>query len=101
MLRYGTDLGNAGTRPGVDPRELDRLADTGLGRLGALRAATAGSAAAPGVRFRSGLIEIGRPAAIVVLPGDPLAEPGVWRSPMAVVADGRLLDNSRPDRLNP
>jgi imidazolonepropionase-like amidohydrolase len=100
VLRYGTDLGNAGTRPGVDPRELDRLADTGLGRLGALRAATAGSAAAPGVRFRSGLIEIGRPAAIVVLPGDPLAEPGVWRSPMAVVADGRLLDNSRPDRLN-
>jgi imidazolonepropionase-like amidohydrolase len=100
VLRYGTDLGNVGTRPGVDPRELDRLADTGLGRLGALRAATAGSAAAPGVRFRSGLIEIGRPAAIVVLPGDPLAEPGVWRSPMAVVADGRLLDNSRPDRLN-
>ena len=40
VLRYGTDLGNAGTRPGVDPRELDRLADTGLGRLGALRAAT-------------------------------------------------------------
>jgi imidazolonepropionase-like amidohydrolase len=100
VLRYGTDLGNAGTRPGVDPRELDRLADTGLGRLGALRAATSASAAAPGVRFRSGLIEPGRPAAIVVLPGDPLAEPGVWRSPTAVIADGRLLHNSLPDRLN-
>ena len=33
-LVYGTDLGNAGTRTGVDPRELDRLADAGLGRFG-------------------------------------------------------------------
>ena len=40
VLRYGTDLGNDGTVMGVDPRELDRLADAGLGRLGALRAAT-------------------------------------------------------------
>ncbi|MDQ6875251.1 MAG: amidohydrolase family protein, partial [Actinomycetota bacterium] len=44
VLRYGTDLGNTGTRPGADPRELDRLAQAGLGRLGALRAATEGSA---------------------------------------------------------
>jgi imidazolonepropionase-like amidohydrolase len=76
-LVYGTDLGNAGTRPGVDPRELDRLADAGLGRLGALRAAT-------------GVIEVGRPAAIVLLCGDPLVEPGVWRHPVAVLAGGRL-----------
>jgi imidazolonepropionase-like amidohydrolase len=93
VLRYGTDLGNAGTHPGVDPRELDRLADTGLGRLGALRAATQLAAAAPGIRGRTGLIEAGRPAALVVLSGDPVAEPGVWRAPTAVIADGRLLHN--------
>lgn len=71
-LVYGTDLGNAGTRPGVDPRELDRLAAAGLGRLGALRAATRP-------------VAIGDPAALVVLAGDPLAEPAVWRRPLAVV----------------
>jgi imidazolonepropionase-like amidohydrolase len=91
VLRYGTDLGNAGTQPGVDPRELDRLADAGLGRLGALRAATEFAAQAPGIRFRSGHLRVGEPAAAVVLPGDPLAEPGVWRAPSAVLADGRLV----------
>jgi imidazolonepropionase-like amidohydrolase len=89
-LRYGTDLGNAGTRTGVDPRELDRLAAAGLGRLGALRAATQWSAQAPGVRNRTGLITAGQPAAIVLLPFSPLAEPGVWRTPAAVYVDGRL-----------
>ena len=91
VLRYGTDLGNAGTRPGVDPRELDRLADAGLGRLGALRAATRDSAQAPGMRRRTGLLRVGEPAALVLLPADPLSEPGAWRAPSAVVADGRLV----------
>ena len=91
VLRYGTDLGNAGTRPGVDPRELDRLADTGLGRLGALRAATQHSALAPGMRGRTGLLRVGEPAALVLLPADPLSEPGAWRAPIAVLADARLI----------
>ena len=90
-LRYGTDLGNTGTRPGVDPRELDRLADAGLGRLGALRAATEAAAAAPGIRGRTGRLRPGEPAALVMLPGDPLCEPGLWSTVEAVVADGRLL----------
>lgn len=90
-LVYGTDLGNAGTRPGVDPRELDRLADAGLGRLGALRAATEGAARAAGMHGRTGRIEVGRPAELVLLCGDPVVEPGVWRHPAAVLTDGRLL----------
>jgi imidazolonepropionase-like amidohydrolase len=90
-LLYGTDLGNAGTRPGVDPRELDRLADAGLGRLGALRAATEGAARAAGIRRRTGRIEPGHQAELVLLCGDPLVEPGVWRHPTAVLADARLI----------
>ena len=90
-LIYGTDLGNTGTRPGVDARELDRLADTGLGRLGALRAATEGAARAHGLRGRTGRIVTGQAAALVLLDGDPLVEPWAWCSPAAVVADGRLL----------
>jgi imidazolonepropionase-like amidohydrolase len=100
-LVYGTDLGNAGTRTGVDPRELDRLADAGLGRAGALRAATEGAAGVAGMRLRTGRLEWGRPAAAVLLNGDPLVEPGVWRVPRAVVCDGRLVEppEGAPDTL--
>ena len=102
-LVYGTDLGNAGTRTGVDPRELDRLADAGLGRLGALRAATEGSAGVAGIRLRTGRLEEGGYAAAVLLNGDPLVEPGVWRRPRAVVCDGRLVEppEGAPDTLGP
>ena len=93
QLRYGTDLGNAGTVPGVDPRELDRLADAGLGRLGALLAATEASARAPGIRGRTGLLTVGEPAALVLLSADPIAEPQAWRAPLAVLADGLLHRN--------
>jgi imidazolonepropionase-like amidohydrolase len=89
-IRYGTDFGGPGTHPGVDPRELDRIAEAGAGRLGALRAATSSAARAPGIRGRTGLLRLGERAAVVLLPADPLAEPGVWRAPTAVVADGRL-----------
>ena len=95
-LVYGTDLGNAGTRPGVDPRELDRLADAGLGRRGALLAATVGTARLPGVRGRTGRLAAGEPAALVLLAGDPMVEPGVWRRPLAVLCDGRLVEPAGP-----
>jgi imidazolonepropionase-like amidohydrolase len=100
-LVYGTDLGNTGTRTGVDPRELDRLADAGLGRLGALRAATERSAQVSGMRRRSGRLVRGEPAALVLLAGDPLVEPGVWRRPRAVLCDRRLVEPAAqtPDTL--
>ncbi|HEX8767189.1 MAG TPA: amidohydrolase family protein, partial [Jatrophihabitans sp.] len=89
-LLYGTDSGRSAAVPAVDPRELDRLANTGLGRLGALRAATEASAGAAGMRRRTGRLLVGEPAALVLLPASPLVEPGVWRTPSAVFADGRL-----------
>ena len=77
-LVYGTDLGNAGTRTGADPRELRRLADAGLGNRGAFDAATRP-------------ITTGEPARVVVLDGDPVEDPELWRTPVAVVSDGRLV----------
>lgn len=88
-LVYGTDLGNAGTRPGVDPRELDRLADAGLGRLGALRAATVGAAGLLGDSRVTGALVAGSAPALVVLSADPLREPSVWRSPLLVLVGGQ------------
>jgi imidazolonepropionase-like amidohydrolase len=94
-LVYGTDLGNAGTRPGVDPRELDRLAAAGLGPLGALRAATEGSGTAVGVRGLTGRLEVGGPVAAVVLDGDPTGDPELWRRPVATLVDRQLAVSSR------
>ena len=97
-LLYGTDSGRSGAAPAVDPRELDRLANTGLGRLGALRAATEASASAAGMRRRTGRLVVGEPAALVLLPASPLVEPGVWLTPSAVFADGRLtVSPNAPD----
>ncbi len=93
-LIYGTDAGGASSRPpGVDPRELDRLAYAGLGRLGALRAATSGAARAAGFDGQrpSGRIEVGAFAALVGLPADPLVEPAAWRHPTVVVNGHRLI----------
>lgn len=86
-LVYGTDLGNTATSPGVDPRELDRLAQAGLGRLGALRAATCQAARAAGITA-SGMLTRGAPVDAVVLAEDPLVEPATWRRPVAVFARG-------------
>ncbi|HVE62331.1 MAG TPA: amidohydrolase family protein [Mycobacteriales bacterium] len=93
-LVYGTDLGNAGTRPGVDPRELDRLADAGLGRMGALRSATSLAAARLDDRRITGTLEVGAAPALVVLSADPLRDPSVWRTPLLVLVDG---DATAPD----
>lgn len=100
-LIYGTDLGNQGTRPGVDPRELDRLAAAGLGRRGALLAATVGAAAAAGLRGCTGRLLVGEPAAAVVLPADPLVAPEAWRAPAAVVCGGRLRLPTSPEPRGP
>jgi imidazolonepropionase-like amidohydrolase len=85
-LVYGTDLGNTGTRPGVDPVELALLADAGLGATGALLAATQGSAAMAGLVSRGiGTLGVGRRMTGVVLPADPLTDPSCWRRPLAVL----------------
>ena len=85
-LVYGTDLGNVGTRTGADPRELERLAEAGLGRRGALRCATEWSAASYGLRGLPGRLRPGDPAYAVLLGADPLADPGAWRRPLGMVA---------------
>ena len=90
-LIYGTDLGNAGTAPGADPRELGRLAAAGLGRQGALRAATEGAARAAGMAGPTGKLVPGARADAVVLRGDPLVDPEHWRAPVAVIAGDRLV----------
>jgi len=84
-VRYGTDLGNAGTKPGVDPGELRLLADAGLGAEGALRAATRP-------------LQVGDLAGVVALSADPLTDPKAWRRPVAVIC-GETALHAGPGRL--
>jgi imidazolonepropionase-like amidohydrolase len=78
-LRYGTDLGNAGIRPGADVEELALLADrVGLGPEATLLASTEP-------------VEVGQPAGLCVLDHDPRQQPDAWRRPHAVVVGPTLL----------
>jgi imidazolonepropionase-like amidohydrolase len=78
-VRYGTDLGNAGIVAGADPRELEILAEAvGLGRDGALRAATVPLA-------------VGEPAGIIALDRDPRPQLRELRKPRAVLVGRTLL----------
>lgn len=82
----GTDAFN-GMYP---PAELSYLAAHGLGAFGALRAATINSAQLLGLDEELGTLEVGKVADLVLVAGDPLAEPELWRDParIAVVVQG-------------
>jgi imidazolonepropionase-like amidohydrolase len=69
--------------PGANANELVRLAEAGLGAAGAIGAATAGSAAALGLDDR-GTIEVGRQADLLVVDGDPLADPALLLDPARI-----------------
>jgi imidazolonepropionase-like amidohydrolase len=63
--------------PGASATELIRLAEGGLGTAAAIRAATWGSAQALGLGDRIGTVETGKVADLLVIDGDPLADPSV------------------------
>lgn len=95
-LVYGSDLGNAHTRPGADPHELERLASAGLGATGALAAATHLAAQVAGLRGRvSGRITVGETARLLVVRADPRESPASLRRPVAVVVGRRCLRGRR------
>lgn len=86
-LAMGFDSGP----PGANLWELVRMAEGGLGSMGALAAATAGGASAIGLHER-GRLEAGAAADLVVVDGDPLVDVRVLLRPRRiwlVVRDGQ------------
>ena len=82
---YGTDLGNAGPRPGIDQKEVRAMARAGMSGEDIIRSATVDSAEWLGLSS-TGYIGPGMDADLVLLGGDPLREPTdltaverVWR----------------------
>jgi imidazolonepropionase-like amidohydrolase len=76
-LAMGYDSGP----PGASANELVRMAEGGIGAAAAIRAATAGSAEALGLLDRIGTVELGKVADLLVVDGDPTADPSVLLEP--------------------
>jgi imidazolonepropionase-like amidohydrolase len=71
---YGTDLGNEGPQPGIDPREIDAMSRSGMSMPEIIASATVGSARYLGLEDR-GVLEVDRRADVVAVRGDPFADP--------------------------
>jgi imidazolonepropionase-like amidohydrolase len=80
---YGTDLGNAGPRPGIDATEVRAMATAGMTGLDIIRAATVDAAAWLGLGT-TGVIEGGRAADLVLIRGDPVRSPEVLTDVVSV-----------------
>jgi imidazolonepropionase-like amidohydrolase len=67
---YGTDLGNQGPRPGIDPTEVRRMAEAGLRPIEIIASATTATASVMSLSNK-GQLEPGMDADIIGVHGDP------------------------------
>lgn len=87
---YGTDLGNGGPKPGIDPTEVRAMAEADMTPLEIVRAATVDAAAWLGLRDR-GILEEGARADVVGLSGNPASDVRSLTSVKLVLRGGRRL----------
>ena len=81
-----------------------RLVEYGLPPLSALRAATLEAARLLGLDDEVGTLEVGKVADLIVVDGDPLAEPSLWRDPARVtmvVQGGKVVADRRSPAIRP
>lgn len=91
-------MGTDGVRDDHLPRELKHMVDHGMTPLGALRAATIEAARLLDLQDDLGTIETGKIGDLILVAGDPLAEPALWSDParvVAVVQAGKLVVDRR------
>lgn len=96
VLAMGTDAGTPFNLHGENAQELAYLVEAGLGPMQAIQAATANAASL--IRSPAGRIEAGRPADLLVVDRDPLADIGVLARSAAirmVVKGGRVVRSGR------
>ncbi|WP_158228152.1 amidohydrolase family protein [Pseudonocardia sp. MH-G8] len=86
----GTDAGSPGMPHPSLRRELACLREAGLAPVDVLRAATSRAADAFGID--AGRVRVGAPADLLVVDGDPLADPLLATTPRCVVRGGAIVD---------
>jgi imidazolonepropionase-like amidohydrolase len=89
MIVYGTDLGNAGPRPGIDPREVKALVAAGLTGTDVVRAATVDSARWLGLD--GGCLSTAASADIIAVDGDPTLDPACLSAVRFVMRAGEVV----------
>ena len=93
-LVAGSDIPNPGTYPGESlHREIEWLADCGLGMVGAIHAATGAAASLMG-RSDIGTVRGGKKADLVVLGGDLSVDASSLKRISAVLRDGNVIHGS-------
>ncbi len=99
-LLAGTDMGNPFIFPGFSLHdELAYFVEAGLTPLEALRTATRNPAEFFGISDRTGTIEKGKWADLILLEADPIADIANTKKIRAVIANGRLFTRTDLDCL--
>jgi len=86
-VAYGTDLGNQGTAPGIDAKELELLASAGLSLREVIAAATVASAELLG-EADLGHLRRGAAASVIGVPEAALQDARLLARPALVLIDG-------------
>lgn len=100
MIRKGHEMGLTiltAVDSGYGPESVYRVAgeinafiDFGMTPLEALQAATVRSAEVYGLSDKTGVIEVGLDADLLIFDRDPLIQPTVLHNPLAVISNGRV-----------
>ena len=93
-IAMGTD-GGVGSHL---PTELSLMVEHGMSPLASLRAATMDAARLLGLDGEIGTLEAGKAADLLLVDGDPIAEPALWRDPartVTVIQGGRVVADRR------
>jgi imidazolonepropionase-like amidohydrolase len=97
LLAAGVDpTGNGGALPGFgDQRNYELLIEAGFAPVEAIRILTANGAKVLGIDDRLGTIAAGKIADLVVIKGDPIAQPAEIRNVVTVFKDGVGYDSAK------
>lgn len=99
-VTLGTDMSNPWIAPGISlHREMILLGEAGVPNARVLQAATANAADALGIGDRTGRIQRGYEADLLVLNANPLEQLAHTRTIHSVVVDGRQLSSQELARL--
>jgi imidazolonepropionase-like amidohydrolase len=92
----GTDMGFPGTSLA---RELELYVQGGLTPMQALQTATIGAARALKMDDRAGSLDVGKPADVVIIDGDPLRQMRDIRRVQLVVKNGQVYEPTQMRKL--
>lgn len=92
----GSDCGWGSYPFGDFQGEVIAMHDAGLSPMEAIKAGTCNPAAAMGIQSRTGTIEQGKAADLLLVEGDPSTDIRVLRQVQSVYSGGRMVSSARP-----